>query len=670
MGITDSMQVKYETKQAVIQAQNLALGRQANGEAQKQEMFSTMDYGLMAGVGGMAAIPQRRQLVNPKFQWYNANGQLADVSRGVYLKNNAASHMRSWTNFNHMDFVNTKVQALEGYISSNAAHPVEQAFKNVNVTQLSSAKNSAEFKQIVRNNPNDYKTLKNILKRQNPKALTQLFNSVRYKQTYGKVLEEFKAAQKSMRMTGTLPQGQTFDALSKNLADARLNESNLIKQGAKGKGIQKGWLKRTGASSSRMVKQAMAASKTLRTVSRHASKAGGAVAAALTLVSLGVEVSTAAACAKDGEGTKDAMRQLGKSSARAACELGGAFAGAKLGAMVGGCLGPVGAVVGGLIGGIAGWAIGSWGASKSEYMNTSVVEEHQIEENEKLMNAVNTAIENDDIETLAQHAMEFYEYEVDENGQVKLDENGQPQLIYMTDANGDPLLDENGEKRPKIRTVSDNEEIQKQFETAAQKTIEYVQEKYAELAAMEAKTPSGAEAQLVDENEEYLEDFDILGLEDELQEPQISRRVSVSSNEQLDKQEDQQEDEQEEQDVVQEVGKQPTYYQPAPSFSYNPSAFQGTLGGYDYPQQGSSYAAYNDTQYNGSYVGAGNYATRSYVPTSSAFTNTGYTPSWTNKAWQDGLAEKYNNTNFYNFDASKFSPLALYQQANRWSAAA
>ena len=263
-----------------------------------------------------------------------------------------------------------------------------------------------------------------------------------------------------MQMTGHLPSGMTFDKLSKAFADVRLAENTAILKPSSKAGV---WAK-TCARSSRWIKKGMAASKGMRTFSRVTGKFGGPVAIIATCATLGLEVFTAASAAKTGEGLKDAGRQLVKSGIRAGAELGGAWAGMKLGAAIGGCLGPVGAVVGGLIGSIAGWAIGSWAANKSEFVKTSVVEENQMAEVRKQMASINDALEKGDLNELANFLAGAYEYNLDDKGQIIPAEDGSYCPNVVTDANGKPVLDANGSQIAKIQKVTENEELQKEYE--------------------------------------------------------------------------------------------------------------------------------------------------------------------------------------------------------------
>lgn len=659
---------KYEAKKDIIKTGNLSMGRQANGDAALQPVFGTTDYCLMAGVGAPMLFSQGKNLFKTP-QWYAPNGQLQNVSRWNFIKNNAYSQVRSWGNFNHMDFVNTKVQQLEGYINSNAARPSAEVFKKITASdnvknlynQLANAKTQREFNQIIQQNRADYQKLKNVLNRKggNPKAFSQLLNSIKYKETYGKVLQEYQAAQQTMRMTGKLPQGQTFDGLSKSFADARLTESEYIKKATKG-GIKKNWFQHKWARGTKWVKHGMAASKTLRTISRHAGKAGGAAAAVMTILSLGTEVTMAAVCAKDGEGWKDAGRQLCKSGARAGCELGGAFAGMKVGAMIGGCLGPVGAVVGGLVGSIAGWAIGSWAASKSDYMNTTVIEENQMkvmaEQNVELCKA----IENDDIDTLASFIGQCYEYEMDENGQPKVDENGQPQLVYMKDASGQPILDADGNPQPKVAQVSDNEKIQKEYEQMVKKVTDYVNEKYGEVA----------------QEQQYAQQPQLAVQEGAYQqaEQQVAQQPSYQQQAQEVAQTQQQDYQVYPQDlqaynpyepVYQQTQYQPSYqaYNGRQSYSGGASTNSPSYGR-SYASYGSSYTPYGSKSYTSftgkypSYTRNNNFG--SYTGYLAGTNNSWGDASWQNRAWQDSLADSYNNGNFYSFNPSNYTPLGLF----------
>lgn len=436
MGINgcDSIRVdKNDAKLAVVKSGNLAMGRDQYGDAITGPMFTSMDGGMMLACALPTFWSRKGEIFKP-YQWYNSAGQLENVSRTRYFANNFKSQFRSWTNFNNSNWVTDKIQLLEGY-----------------------AKKSGKVGR-----------------------------------QYGQVLKEFQAAQKSMQMTGQLQSGMTFEKLSKSFADVRLADNTAILK----KGSKAGTWAKTCARSSRWIKKGMAASKGLRTFSRVTGKVGGPVAIIATCLTLGLDIFTAAAAAKPGEGWKDAGRQLVKSGLRAGAELGGAWGGMKLGAAIGGCLGPVGAIVGGLVGSIAGWAFGSWVANQSDFINTSVVEENQMKDWNIQKQTILEAIEKGDLETLAQFLSGSYQYKVDEKGQPIPDAEGNIQPEVMTDAAGQPILDENGNPRLKIVQISENADIQKQYEALVGTVEKYLtQEATAQQKRAEAEAQAEAERQ-------------------------------------------------------------------------------------------------------------------------------------------------------------------------------
>lgn len=453
MGYDSKVALKYD----VIRTNNMAYGLNADGSNPVGPFMETSELVLMGGMAGFTGFTQRKQLFN-KPTW---NGQT--VSHWQYGKKAFKANFSSLSNFNNMEFIDTRLQKMEGIISSKTptlpkGFQGSDQVKNL-FEQLSKAKNPGEYSQIVRQNKATYKKLSNILRRTAPDELKKLHNIARYREIYGSTLQEFKTAQTTMRSGRSLGKG-CLDILHRNYSNACLAENNFVKASGAKAGV--GVMGRAGSRVSSYTNKLMATSKTMRGISRVAGKAGGAACIVMSTVNVGAEVYGAVSAAPEGQKWRDGSRQLAKSGARAGLEIGGAWAGMKAGAAIGAFAGPVGAVVGGLIGSFVGWAAGSFLANKSDFINTSVVEERQVEERNQLNQQVMDAIDKDDVQTLNGYCERFF--------------------VPMQDEKGQPILDENGNQMLGFAQVSEDEKQQKEFEALATKVKEYVDSRTAKYA--------------------------------------------------------------------------------------------------------------------------------------------------------------------------------------------
>ncbi len=479
---TDKVQLKYDA----IYSTNQGYGRNADGTMVTGPFMGGTELAMMGGMGVFTAGTQYKQLLT-KPTWTFVDGSTQQISRWSYGKKMLKANFSSWSNFNNMEFIDTRVQQLEGIMKgatpewpkkvnkyfSAYSDDGKTALKNV-FNEIVGAKDKAALDRILAENVtingqthSKAKIFKHLVKHLPQETAIKLQNIVKYNEMYGSVLNDFKVAQNTMRNGGRLRKGQ-IDLLHRNYARARQAENQFIRATEGVLGVERkagvSTKAKTGAKMSATTKKAMAASKYLRKFSRGIGKAGGPLMAAITAVTLGLDVYTAASSAKEGEGWRDGTRQLAKSGLRAGAELGGAWAGMKAGAAIGALAGPVGAAVGGLIGSFVGWAAGSWLANKSDFINKPVVEERADEQRQQQQQQVCNAVEKGDINTVAQYTAQFMEYEVDENGQPIADEEGNPIPKFVTDAQGQPILDENGNPQFKYIQVSEDPNEQMAFE--------------------------------------------------------------------------------------------------------------------------------------------------------------------------------------------------------------
>lgn len=357
--------------------------------------------------------------------------------------NNAWTTLRHPMNYFDHEFVTNKVAKMEGIMSKNMPQIPKKGYKFDTATidlfkQLCEAKNPEEFNRLVgRKGSASYKQYKKLLKHLPTEEATKLKNIAKYNELYGDILTDFKRAQTQMQ-TGKLGKGR-LDALHRRFALARQAENQFIRTEADPRNIRaaetgkvkaKGKVPK-GAKMSKGIKNAMAASKTLRKFTRGAGKLGGWLAAGLSAIGAVVDISTAVAASPKGEGLKNGLRQAGKSAIRVGAELGGAAIGQWAGAAIGQVLIPipgVGAAIGGIVGSFVGMWAGSKLADKIPYTEKTVAEEIQEKQAKEENEQISQAIENEDIETIYNYSNQFKEQVVDEQGSPIVDEDGNPVL--------------------------------------------------------------------------------------------------------------------------------------------------------------------------------------------------------------------------------------------------
>lgn len=370
-----------------------------------------------------------------------------------------------WTTLRHPmnyfdhEFVNSKVAKLDGIMSNNMPKMPNPAKFNAATQdlfkQLCKAKNPQEFAQLVGPKGSDsYKQFRYLLKHLPTEEAVKLQNIAKYNELYGGLTQDFKAAQTQLQ-SGKLGKGR-LDVLHRQFAQARKAESEWItaaKRGKKGVGFRA----KTGAKMSKGVKNAMAASKTLRKFSRGAGKLGGWLAVGLSTIMAGVEVYTAVAASPKGEKTKNGLRQAGKSAVRVGCELGGAAIGQWAGAALGQILIPipgVGAAIGGIVGSFVGMWAGSKLADKIPYTQKTVVEEMEEKQRTEENEQISKAVEENDLETIYNYSNQF--------------------KVQAVDEQGNPLTDENGNPVMEIAKLYDDEKKQAEFEQRVKNLDNYV----------------------------------------------------------------------------------------------------------------------------------------------------------------------------------------------------
>ncbi len=669
---------KYEAKKDIIKTGNLSMGRQANGEAYVAPLFT--HWGDYATVAGMAVpglmkfqksgnVASNAGAASKYASWYNPANKpgvaTPNVNRWGFFKDVTKAHFSGRANFMNMEYINDHIMRLEGYANSRtpnadilkgskggSSHLAKEA--RALYKQLCQAKTYDECLNLIKSRPKGtYAQLEKILGQH---AKADLFK-LQQRMNYQRLLGEFQHVQTEMRngRASQLPKG-TFDRLSKRFAQTRLTEAKGIKAGLSGKG----WWGRNWYGSTRWIKSSLAASKGLRTASRViGGKVGGAAAAVMSVGAGVMDVSTAVSCAKDGEGLKDGLRQAAKSGIRVASELGATWAGAKAGAMIGSCFGPIGTLLGGLVGGAVGYLVGNKLAEQSEFVNTSVIEENQMKDMAEQDIKLCEAIENNDMETLGSFLSSCYEYEMDENGQIKLDENGAPMVAKEKDKNDQTVLDANGNPKQKIVTVSDNKKIQEQFEQQVAKVRKYFDEQCEELLQEQV----AQQPQLAVQEGAYQQAAQ-----------QVAQQPSYQQQAQEVAQTQQQDYQVYPQDlqaynpyepVYQQTQYQPSYqaYNGRQSYSGGASTNSPSYGR-SYASYGSSYIPYGRKSYTSftgkypSYTRNNNFG--SYTGYLAGTNNSWGDASWQNRAWQDSLADSYNNGNFYSFNPQNYTPLGLF----------
>lgn len=346
---------------------------------------------------------------------------------------NGMTTFRHPMNYFDLEFVNSKVAKIEGLMNQNMPQMPKKA-KFDAATQdlfkkLCEAKNPQEFAKLVGKKGSDtYKQFQKLLKHLPTEEAAKLRNIAKYNELYGELLTDFKTAQTQMQ-SGKLGKGR-LDALHRRFARARAAENEYITAAKKGKaGV--GIKAKAGAKMSKGVKNAMAASKTLRKFTKGVGKLGGWLAAGLSVIGAAIDIGTAVAASPKGDGLKNGLKQAGKSAVRVGCELGGAAIGQWAGAAIGQILIPipgVGAAIGGIVGSFVGMWAGSKLADNIPYTEKTVAEEIEEKQLKEENDQISKAIDEGDLETVYNYSSQFKEQVVDEQGNPVTDENGNPVL--------------------------------------------------------------------------------------------------------------------------------------------------------------------------------------------------------------------------------------------------
>lgn len=567
---------KVDLKYSVIRANNQMLGLSPDGE---KPAVGLMDTGFEKGAFAFGALMPVWQYKNNLPKTYSWKGIKSSYAHGWQ---NAGHTLKHPLNYFDIDFLNNKVAKLEGIMSKNMPKMPKKAKFDAATQELfkklCEAKNPEEFKKLIGKKGSDtYKQYQKLLKHLPTEEAAKLKNIAKYNEMYGSLLKDFKAAQTQAKVK-PLGKGR-IEVLHKRFAQARQAENKWLQaSGAKGK-AGAGFKAKTGAKMSKSVKNAMAASKTLRKLNRGVGKAGGWICAGMSAVSAGLDIYTAVAASPEGEGLKNGLKQAGKSAVRLGCELGGAAIGQWAGAAIGQVLIPipgVGAAIGGFVGSFIGMWAGSKVADKIPCTQKTVAEEIQEEQMQQQNQVVCDAIENNDIETVYNYTSQFKEQVLDEQGKPMQDENGNPVLRYIQ--------------------ISDDEEEQKAFE----KRIESL-DNYVETEASKQQRAAELKAQAEQAKQQ------------QFQQQQMNFGSSLNYG-----------------------------------YGYGPSGTTAPAG-----------------------TSAGG-TTAGYGPNGSGTMDSGSTiGSWMDPAWQNSLAGRYNNTNFYTFDPNNYSPMWMpYNQNYGFNAAA
>ena len=317
-------------------------------------------------------------------------------------------------------------------------------------------------------------------------------------QYYSTSLHNMKLAKATLDGGGNLEKG-LMDTLHKGYADARLAHNTGIRTGS----VKAGLRLKGCAQMTKGVKTAMAASKWLRGASRTLGKAGGWIAAGLTIVTGALDCFSAWQIGKQtGDQWSCLGKQLLKSTGRAVCELGGAWAGATAGAAIGQACLPflpgLGAAIGGIIGGFVGWFAGSKTADAIPGLEKSVAQEAMEkaadERKQSLCQAIDAMNQADSIQNFDEASIQAYvgnlqkvfEYvSTYKAPKVQMDANGQP--ILDAEGQTQPILDANGNMQYEYAQVSEDPTEQQAFQAEIDKLHTWVEEKMAGLQEMEQK---------------------------------------------------------------------------------------------------------------------------------------------------------------------------------------
>lgn len=457
---------KVDLKRTVIQNNNQLNGLNADGSKPEVGLMdSTLEKGAFAAG---CAIPVWQHKAKIGQAWANRSWQNVGNAYAQGWKNSMTT-FRNPMNYYDLEFLNSKTAKIESILNKNTPKMPKKA-KFDGATQelfkkLCEAKNPEEFKKLIGKKGSDtYKQFQKLVKHLPSQEAAKLKNIAKYNELYGGLLQEFKAAQ-TQAQAGKLGKGR-IDVLHKNFAQARQAESQFIQANkaakaakSSSKAVKTGAkMAKSSAKISNGVKNAMAASKTLRTFNRGVGKAGGYLCAGLSTVTAGLDIYSAVAASPDGEGLKNGLKQAGKSAVRLGCELGAMAAGQWIGAAVGQALIPipgVGAAIGGFVGSFIGMYVGSKVADKIPYTQKTVAEEIMEEQADSQNKQICQAIEDDDIETVNGYTAQFKEQAVDEQGNALADAEGNPLVTY--------------------KKVYDDEQQQKEFEQRLASLDNYVE---------------------------------------------------------------------------------------------------------------------------------------------------------------------------------------------------
>lgn len=487
MGINscDSITAKYD----ICHSANRSVGYTADGEKVTPGFCETnLEKGMLAAGVAFPVWSSKGKIWN--FCTNNTWSQVGQAYKQGFQ--GAWTTLRHPGNYSNLEFLNTKIGKIEGIMAKNM--PQMPQFSGQNATQLEElftklckAKNPKEYARIAGQDRALYKKLCNIVKRSNPGELSKLTQVAKYNELYARTLSNMNATKATIEAGGKLHKGQ-ISAIHRQYANARLAENAWITAGKAGKKGVGMWAKGC-AKMSKGVKTAMAASKTLRGASRMLGKAGGWIAAGLTLVCAGVDCYAAWQVGKQNGNEWSCLgRQALKSTGRAVCELGGAWAGAWAGAAIGQACIPipgVGAVIGGIIGGFVGWWAGSKTADAIPGLDKSVAEEEMEKQAEQQKQALCKAIDENNWQAVMQYV------EANKAPKVQVNEKGEP--ILDAEGNPQPVLDANGNQIFEYAQISDKPEEQKAFEAEIDRLQTWVEEKM--VAAYEAeKVAADAEA--------------------------------------------------------------------------------------------------------------------------------------------------------------------------------
>lgn len=478
---------------------NRANGLTADGQKISHGFCETgLEQGMLAAGVAMPLVSQRG-LIYSKWQSFSQNPSWARF--GNSCKDGWG---RAWQTITHpgnyadLEFLNSKIGKIEGIMTKNM--PTMPKFTGTNASQLEglfqrlvTAKNPGEYASIVKQNRGLYTKLSNIMRRGDAANWTKLTQMAKYNEIYGSVLQEMQTSRTTIMNGGTLARGH-IATVHKSLANARLLENQWIraigKSGKQGAGL----VAKGCAYMSKGVKTAMAASKWVRGASRTMGKAGGWIAAALTLVTAGIDCYAAWQVGKQtGNEWSCLGRQVVKSAGRAVCELGAAWGGAWAGAAIGQACLPflpgVGAVIGGIIGGFVGFFAGSKVADNVPGLDKSVAEEEMQKQQEQQKQMLCKAVDEGNWQAVMQYV------EANKMPKVQVNEKGEP--ILDAEGNPQPVLDANGNQVFEYAQISDKPEEQKAFEAEIDRLQTWVEEKMlaayqAEQAAQQAQAQGQA----------------------------------------------------------------------------------------------------------------------------------------------------------------------------------